>query len=149
MDESGMVEEQIDWKTHLLSVWHRRSNKSRLAWRTIWNPNGQLSEWRTSRRIKRRAGEIKQLHKFNYRCFSYLIRLILLCVSDSIHVDLGKHCANTVTMSNMLSLRLFSTPGFIPNGLKYFVEQQCCSLVRQRMCGEVPAQQVWVWCRQR
>lgn len=35
--------------------------------------------------------------------------------------DLGKYCANTVTMSDMLSLGLFCTPGLILNGLKYFV----------------------------
>lgn len=61
--------EQIDWKTHLLSVWHCRSNKSSLAWRTIWNPTGQFSEWRTSRRIRRRAGENKAAAEVQLQMF--------------------------------------------------------------------------------
>lgn len=31
----------IDWKTHLLSVWHSTPYKSSLAWRTIWWENGR------------------------------------------------------------------------------------------------------------
>lgn len=69
--------------------------------------------------LKEEQEKIKQLQKFNSRCFSY--RMLWNPVSDSIHVGLEKHCANTVTLSNMLSLRLFWTPGLILSRLKYFV----------------------------
>lgn len=70
--------------------------------------------------LREEQEKIKQLQKFNFR-LSYLIRLMLLCVSESIHVDVEKYCANIATMPDMLSLRLFCTPGLILNGLKYFV----------------------------
>ena len=51
-DESGIVGEQTDWKTHLLSVWHSNAHKSSLAWRTIWNQNRRPSKWRTLKGMK-------------------------------------------------------------------------------------------------
>lgn len=92
--------------------------------------------------LREEQEKIKQLHKFNYRCFSYLIRRILLGVSDSIHAGLEKYCANSYHVRYArFKTALYTWPH--SEWVEIFcLELQCCSLGRQRMCGEVPAQQV-------
>lgn len=148
MDESGTVGEQIDWKTHLLSVWHRRSNKSSVAWRTIWNPTGQFSEWRTSRRIKRSAGENKAAAQVQLQMF-----LTFQKTDPALCLWYMETWENVVLIQLpcqicfMFKTVLYTWPH--SEWVEIFcLELQCCSLVGQRMCAEVPAQQVWVWCRQ-